>query len=160
MSLNTRVLLFAALTAALLPAQTFQGQISGVVHDKSGGVVPRVQLTVVDGNSGAKYNAVTNEAGVYRFPALPPSQYKVSATLPGFKTFSQGPITTQVNQNYDLDITLEPGQVSETVTVSAESPPLETATSTLGCRRRSDERSLRTHDCPDTGPPNSPLCTA
>ena len=73
MSLNTRVLLLAALTAALLPAQTFQGQISGVVHDESGGVVPRVQLTVVDGNSGAKYNAVTNGAGVYRFPALPPT---------------------------------------------------------------------------------------
>src|SRR6478752_633060 len=132
MLLNRRILLLAALTASLLPAQTFQGQISGVVHDKTGGVVPKVQLSVVDTNSGAKYNAVTNESGVYRFPALSPGQYKVSASLPGFKTFSQGPITIQVNQNYDLDIALEPGQVSETVLVTAEAPPLETANSTLG----------------------------
>src|SRR5713101_4559267 len=132
MSLNTRVHLFAALTATLTSAQTFQGQISGVVHDMSGAVVPKVQLTAVDSNSGAKYNALTNDAGVYRFPALAPSQYKISASLPGFKTFSEGPITIQVNQNYDLEITLEPGAVTETVMVSAEAPPLETANSGPG----------------------------
>src|SRR5213594_2593724 len=129
---NLRLIAIAAWTAALVSAQTFQGQISGLVHDRTGGVAPGVGLTVTDVNSGAKYTAVSNEAGVYRFPALPPSQYKVSAGLQGFKTFSAGPITIQVNQNYDLDIILEPGQVTETVQVSAEAPPLETASSTLG----------------------------
>ena len=129
---NLRLLALATLTAALASAQTFQGQITGVVHDKSGGVIPRVQLSAVDVNSAAKYNAVSNDAGVYRFPALPPSQYKLSAGLQGFKTFSEGPITLQVNQTYDLEITLEPGAVTETVIVSAEAAPLETASSTLG----------------------------
>jgi Carboxypeptidase regulatory-like domain len=128
---NLRLLALATLTVALASAQT-QGQITGVVHDKSGGVIPRVQLSAVDVNSGAKYNAVSNDVGVYRFPALPPSQYKLSAGLQGFKTFSEGPITLQVNQTYDLEITLEPGAVTETVTVSAEAAPLETANSTLG----------------------------
>ena len=124
--------LFLAATG-LLSAQTFQGQISGVVHDQSPGrSCPGVQLTVVDVNSGAKYTAASNDAGVYRFPALPPSQYKITAGLQGFKTFSEGPVTIQVNQNFDLDITLQPGDVTETVQVSAEAPPLETATSTLG----------------------------
>jgi hypothetical protein len=132
MSVSLRILALTAFSASLLSAQTFQGQISGVVHDKSGGVVPGVQLTAIDANSGAKYNAVSNQTGVYRFPALPPSQYKVTATLQGFKTFSEGPVTIQVNQNFDLDITLEPGQVSETVQVTADAPPLETANSTLG----------------------------
>src|SRR5438128_2978023 len=132
MSVRFRLVLLAAIAAALLPAQTFQGQISGLIHDQSGAVVPAVQLAVTDVNSGAKYTAVSNEAGVYRFPALPPSQYRVSATLPGFKTFQQGPITIQVNQNYDLDIVLEPGQVNETVEVTAEALSLETASSTLG----------------------------
>ena len=122
----------AVLTVALASAQTYQGQITGVIHDKSGGVIPRVQLSAADVNSGAKYTAVSNDAGVYRFPSLPPSQYKLSAALEGFKTFSEGPITLQVNQNYDLEITLEPGAVTETVTISAEAPPLETASSTLG----------------------------
>jgi hypothetical protein len=132
MSIGTRTLLVATLTAAAALAQTFQGQISGVVHDKSGGIVPGVQLSAVDVNSGAKYTAATNDAGVYRFAALPPSQYKVSATLQGFKAFSEGPITIQVNQNYDLDIVLEPGQVTETVQVTSDAPPLETASATLG----------------------------
>ncbi|HTM48040.1 MAG TPA: carboxypeptidase regulatory-like domain-containing protein [Bryobacteraceae bacterium] len=132
MSVKLRALLIVSIAVATMAAQTFQGQISGLVRDKTGGVIPKVQLTVVDANSGAKFTAVTNESGVYRFPSLPPSQYQVSATLTGFKTFSQGPITIQVNQSYDLDITLEPGQVSETVQVSSEAPPLETASSTLG----------------------------
>src|SRR5580704_19072075 len=127
-----RLLTLAALSAALASAQTYQGQITGVVHDKSGGVIPRVQLSAVDVNSGAKFSAVSNDAGVYRFPSLPPSQYKLSAGLQGFKTFSEGPITLQVNQNYDLEITLEPGAVTETVTVSSEAPPLVTASSTPG----------------------------
>jgi hypothetical protein len=132
MSIVKRVLLGAALSAAAIFAQTFQGQISGVVHDKSGAVVPGVQLAVVDVHTGARYTVSTNDAGVYRFAALPPSEYKVSATLRGFKTFSEGPITIQVNQNYDLDITLEPGEVTETVQVTSEAPPLETASATLG----------------------------
>lgn len=127
-----RLFAFAVLTAALAAAQTFQGQIGGVVHDQSGGVAPRVQLAAVDLNSGAKYNAVSNEAGAYRFPSLPPGQYKLTAGLEGFKTFSQSPITIQVNQNYGLEITLEPGAVNESVTVSSEAPPLETASSSLG----------------------------
>ena len=132
MQYKLRLLALVPLTVALASAQTFQGQITGVVHDKSGGVIPRVQLSAVDVNSGAKYNAVSNDAGVYRFPALPPSQYKLSAGLQGFKTFAEGPITLQVNQTYNLEITLEPGAVTETVVVSAEAPPLETASSTLG----------------------------
>jgi len=94
--------------------------------------VPGVQLSVVDTNTGTKYNVATNDAGVYRFAALPPSQYKITATLQGFKAFVEGPITIQVNQNYDLDITLEPGAVTETVQVTSEAPPLETASATLG----------------------------
>src|SRR5690349_16593018 len=132
MSIVYRILLVAAFIAAALSGQTFQGQISGVVHDKSGAVVPRVQMSAFDVNSGAKSTTQTNEAGLYRFAALPPGQYKLSATLQGFKAFSEGPITIQVNQNYDLDITLEPGEVSETVQVTSEAPPLETASATLG----------------------------
>src|SRR5215831_13596720 len=113
MSVSLRILALTAFSASLLSAQTFQGQISGVIHDKSGAVVPGVQLTVVDVNSGARYTAATNDAGVYRFPAIPPSQYKLSATLTGFKTFNEGPFTVQVSQNFDLDITLEAGQINE-----------------------------------------------
>src|SRR5437667_12382397 len=98
--MSLKHLLLAALTAVLLPAQTFQGQISGVVHDNSGGVIPKVQLTAVDSNSGAKYNAATNESEVYRFPSMLPSQDNRSVTLPAIKNISKATITRQANKKY------------------------------------------------------------
>jgi hypothetical protein len=125
-------IVFALLTAILLPGQTFQAVLTGVVHDQSGAVVPRVPVTAVDIASGTRYTAMTNEAGLYRFPALPPAGYKISATLAGFKTFEQGPITLQVQQTLELNIALEPGQVFERVTVTASAPPLETQDASVG----------------------------
>lgn len=115
-----------------LSAQTFQASVTGIVRDPSGAVVPNVHVIATEIATGTKYTAVTNEAGIYRFPALPPAQYNLSAALQGFKTFEQGPITLQVQQALELNITLEPGQVSERVTVTAAPPPLETESATVG----------------------------
>ena len=121
------IFLFGALSA-----QTFQASVTGNVRDQSGAVIPNVQVTAIEVANGTKYSAATNESGIYRFPALPPAQYKFSAALQGFKTFEQGPITLQVQQALELNITLEPGQVSERVTVTAAPPPLETESATVG----------------------------
>ena len=126
-----RYAILTFLSAALLPAQSFQARISGEVKDRSGAIVPRCQVTAVNVNSGVKYNAVSNEAGVYHMVAMQPDKYKITAVLQGFKTFEQT-ATLQVNQVLDLDITLDAGQVTEKVTVTSEAPPLETASATLG----------------------------
>ena len=127
------IALAIAITAtASLPAQTFQASVTGVVRDQSNAVIPNAQVVAVEVASGTKYTAVTNGAGLYRFPALPPAQYNFSAAMQGFKTSEQGPITLQVQQALELNILLEPGQVSEKITVAATAPPLETEDATVG----------------------------
>src|ERR1035441_1842053 len=120
------------LGTALLPAQTFQASVTGVVRDQSNAVIPNVQVVAVETASGTKYTAVTNGAGLYRFPALPPAQYNFSAATQGFKTFEQSPVTLQVQQALELNSLLEPGQVTERITVSAPTAPLETEDATVG----------------------------
>ncbi|MGI8992500.1 MAG: TonB-dependent receptor domain-containing protein [Bryobacteraceae bacterium] len=123
---------FILIVAIRAPAQTFQAQVTGVARDSSGAIVPGVNVTALEVKSGTKFSAVSNDAGVYRFAALPPSEYKISAALRGFKTFEQGPVALQVNQSLELNITLEPGNISERVIVSATTPALETADASVG----------------------------
>jgi outer membrane receptor protein involved in Fe transport len=124
--------LSALLLAPCSSAQSFQAQITGVVKDSSGGVVPGATLTATNIATGVKSSNVSNSEGVYRLQALPPAEYRVTCELSGFKRFEQGPIALQVNQVFALDITLQPGQTSEQVTVTGAPPPLETASATLG----------------------------
>lgn len=112
--------------------QAFQAQVTGVVHDSSGAVVPDAQLILKSAATGARLTAVSNSDGIYRFPALPPASYELSCTLVGFKAFHQGPFDLQVNQVYDLEIIMQPGQTSEEITVTAAPPPLETSSATVG----------------------------
>src|ERR1035438_2257797 len=117
---------------AWLPSQPFQAYVTAVVRDQSNAIIPNAQVVAVEIASGTRYTAVTNEAGLYRFPALPPAQYNFSAARQGFKTFEQGPITLQVQQTLELNIELQPGQISEKITVAATTAPLETEDATVG----------------------------
>ena len=116
----------------ILHGQGFQAQISGTVKDPSGAVVPGVQLVARNIATGTTYSAVTNDTGLYRFPALPPAQYRLSCAQPGFKRFEQGPITLEVTQVLEVNITLQPGEASEQITVTAAPPQLERETASLG----------------------------
>ena len=100
-------------------AQTFQGQISGEVRDATGAIVPNAKLTATNIATNTPFTTQSNEQGLYRFLALPPGQYNVTASLTGFKSYERGPITLQVNDNITLDISLQIGDASETVQVSA-----------------------------------------
>lgn len=112
--------------------QAFEAQITGTVRDESGAVVPGAQLTATNLRTKTVATAQSNEQGIYRFAALPPAEYEVSCSLSGFKRFEQKAITLQVAQVLQLDVLLQPGNVSEQVTVTTAPPPLETETATLG----------------------------
>src|SRR6267142_2204413 len=79
----TIVVASVVLSATMTFAQTFSGSISGVVKDQQGGVLPGVSVTVT-GKTGTR-NATTDAGGNYRFPAVEPGTYVVSAELSGFK---------------------------------------------------------------------------
>src|SRR5215475_4334610 len=89
-------LLICALSSANAWAQA-TAQISGTVHDQSGAVLPGVEVTATQTETGIARNTVTNETGSYVLPNLPLGPYKLEAALVGFRTFVQTGIVLQVN---------------------------------------------------------------
>lgn len=123
-----RLLSLIALSSALLFSQEFRATISGRVIDSSGAVVPNVAVKAVNVASNETSTATTDTSGVYTIPFLRPGQYTLSATANGFKTFNRTNITLVVGQQAGIDIPLEVGQVSESVSVEANAAVLETQT--------------------------------
>jgi hypothetical protein len=122
---------------ALLPQQRVFSQselatLTGVVTDSSGAVLTNVDVTVTNNGTNLSKGSTTNESGRYFLPGLKPGLYSVSASLAGFKKYVNAAVTLQVNQTARLDITLDVGEISQEVTVSAEAPLLETETSSRG----------------------------
>src|SRR5436190_7604984 len=124
--------LIVAALASGISAQTFQAQITGVVRDPSGSLIPNARVVATNTATGVAYSTESNAQGIYRVLSLPPGQYKLSTSIAGFKTSEQGPITLQVNDIVEADVSLQVGDVTEQVQVSATTELLMTATATVG----------------------------
>lgn len=111
--------------------QTF-GEINGAVRDTSGGNIAGVQVTVTNTATNVSRSAISNEDGIYSFPALPPGPYAVKAEKAGFKTVTRTKIELEVQQSARIDIELPVGQVNESVEVSASGQLLATEDATIG----------------------------
>jgi Carboxypeptidase regulatory-like domain len=128
-----RWVLFAfafCLSTQVVSAQTF-GEITGEVKDPSGAVVPGAPVTAINTSTNALRSTVTNETGIYSFPALVPGLYSVKVELPGFQTVSRS-IELQVQQTARVDFTLAVGQTAETIQVSDFAQVLTTESATVG----------------------------
>src|SRR5262245_34164266 len=118
-----------ALLLATSPAWAQAGstaQISGTVKDGSGGVLPGVDVSVTQTDTGLKRNAVTGSDGAYLFPNLPVGPYRLEAMLQGFRSYTQTGIVLQVGANPIVNIALAVGQIEESVTVQANALTVET----------------------------------
>jgi carboxypeptidase family protein len=107
-------------------------QISGAVKDQSGAVLPGVEVTATQTDTGIARSAVTNETGTYILPNLPVGPYKLEAALPGFRTYVQTGIVLQVNSSPAINVVLEVGQVTEQVEVQANAAMVETRAAGVG----------------------------
>jgi hypothetical protein len=107
-------------------------QITGTVRDQSGAVLPGVEVTATQTETGIARMTVTNETGSYILPNLPLGPYRFEAALPGFRTFVQTGIVLQVNSNPVINPILEIGQVSEQVEVQANAALVETRNTAVG----------------------------
>jgi len=115
------------LAAAPLRAQAGStAQISGTVKDGSGGVLPGVDVTVTQTDTGLKRNAITDAEGQYLLPNLPVGPYRLEATLQGFRSYAQTGIVLQVGATPTINVAMAVGQVEETVTVQANALTVET----------------------------------
>jgi hypothetical protein len=117
-----------------LPAsgQSNLGSISGSVTDKSGGLVANATVTVTDTQRGLSRTLTTDDAGQYVAPNLLPGVYSVSAESKGFTKIERQNIRLEVGKDVRVDLTLQPGEQTTTVTVTEELPLVETTNSTLG----------------------------
>src|SRR2546422_3456411 len=107
-------------------------QISGTVKDPSGAVLPGVEITATQTETGIVRTTVTNETGSYVLSNLALGPYRLEAALPGFRTFVQTGIVLQVNGSPVINPVLEVGQVTEQVEVQANAALVETRSSGVG----------------------------
>src|SRR5437667_5445184 len=126
-----RAFMFSCVTWTAVWGQS-TAQVSGTVRDQSGAVLPGVEVTATQTATGLVRTVVSNETGSYVLPNLPVGPYKLDATLPGFRSFSQTGIVLTVDANPALNITLQVGQVSETVEVQADAALVETRSTGIG----------------------------
>src|SRR5437016_4206319 len=112
-------------------AQLDTGTISGTVSDQTGAAVPGASLAIKNVDTGIVRRLVTNEAGRYEAVALPIGTYEVTASLAGFQTFVRGGIGLTVGRNAVVDIALRVGDVTEAITITAETSQVETTTATV-----------------------------
>jgi hypothetical protein len=118
--------------ACVSNAQSDRGTIAGTVLDSSGGVVADAQITVKGADTGATYGTTSGPTGGYRIPDLPIGVYNVTITVNGFKTSEQKGVVVQVNSTASLDVTLQAGDLKETLTVLADAPRIQTESSEVG----------------------------
>jgi len=122
-----RYLILAIVLLAGLPLSAqinASGSLIGTVTDKTGAVVPGVQVRVLSKDTGSSREALTNEAGQYRFDLLPPGNYVVTITMKGFAIAKYDNVGLAVSQTTTIDAALEPSTQSETITVEASGAPL------------------------------------
>ena len=128
----SRILLFSFLLATAMYGQENRGAILGRVTDPSGAIVPKVQIRVINVETGVAVDAATNEDGNYQLSFLPPGAYRLTAELAGFKKVEQSGIRVQTGASVTVNLSLEIGASTETVTVKGDAPLLETSGSDLG----------------------------
>lgn len=117
-----------------LPAfpQGNAGRIMGTVFDQSGGVVAGATVSVIDVDRGVTRTLTSDDAGEYNAPNLTPGNYTVRAEAKGFKKLERQNVVVEVGKEVRVDLTVQPGEQEQTVTVTEAVPLVETTNATLG----------------------------
>ncbi len=123
----------AALVTTPTPAhaQEARGTIAGTVKDASGALTPGATVTITNVAMQTTVTVVTNESGTFQAPFLIPGTYQITAELSGFKKAGRE-VELRIADRLNLDLTLETGVAAESITVTADTPLLETSNASLG----------------------------
>ena len=134
---NKRIVRTAGITAvtmlaALVAWAGITGLISGLIADQSGAIVPGVGVVATNEETGVQSAAVSDNRGLYSFPALAVGTYDLTVSHPGFRDFVEKSIKIDANSAIRIDIKLELGAVTNTVTVNSEELRIETQSTQMG----------------------------
>ena len=111
---------------------TYTSQLSGVVSDSSGAVIPGAKVTLTDEGTNITANSVTNGSGIYLFTGVRPGTYTVRVEAPGLAPQERKGATLAVSQSATLDFSLKPQGATESITVTEQAPLLDTGNASLG----------------------------
>jgi hypothetical protein len=136
-SIRKAVQLLGVVVAVLLISlpvfpQGSQGTIQGSVFDQTGGAVAGATVTIIDPARGSSKVLTTDSAGAYNSQNLTPGAYTVRGEAKGFQTVEHANVLVEVGQNIRVDLTLQPGAQTQTITVTSEAPAIDTTDATLG----------------------------
>ena len=120
------------LVAGTVAAQTPSASVVGRVVDATGAVIPGVSLRIINADTNQSRSGVSGDAGEYTIPYLQPGRYTLEAQGPGFRFYKQPEFTLAVDQSLRIDIRMEVGATSESVTVTDRPPALNTETGARG----------------------------
>lgn len=112
--------------------QEFRGAITGRVTDQQDAAVPKVKIEVTLVSTGARTEVESGADGSHTAPFLVPGVYRVTLEVPGFKRYIRDRVQVKTNERLPLDIRLEVGALSESVTITAEAPILNGASASAG----------------------------
>jgi len=129
---NRILAVLLALVVWSLRAQDTRGMISGTVTDPRGSVVVGAAVVVTNTETNVSTPLTTNVSGYYEAPLLPAGEYQVTVEATGFKKTVRSNLTLTMSDQIKIDIRLEVGGVNESITITAESPILDTSTVTTG----------------------------
>src|SRR5258708_1405674 len=108
------------------------GRILGTVADQTGGVISSATLTIIDKDRGVARTLTTDDAGEYNAPTLIPGTYTVRVEANGFKRLERQNVVLEVGREVRVDLTVQPGEQTQSVTVTESIPLVETTNATLG----------------------------
>src|SRR4051812_14524398 len=126
------LVIFSMLAIPTVASAQAGGSISGTIKDSSGGVIPGATVTLTNTAIGTAFMAVTDAQGLYSFPNVPVGRYDLAITLDGFKPLKRPGLAVDINSRVQVDVTLEVGTLTETVTVTADTVYVETASTQIG----------------------------
>jgi Carboxypeptidase regulatory-like domain/TonB dependent receptor len=132
-------------TAPQLSAQSTYGSVSGTVTDSSGASLAGVTVTIISAETGAKQTQTTTPDGLYLFSNLFQGKYRVDAEKTGFKRTAQTDVVVEIQQTSNINLTMQVGDVTQTVEVTSETPLLQPDDASLGQvidGRKADELPL------------------
>ena len=128
-TLLSTILLLACCAAY---AQQDRGAFAGVVTDPSGAAIPNAKVSIISMETNARYDITTNDLGQYRMPNLPIGLYRIQFEAQGFKTTIRDNLRLSVTDVVAINASLEVGSTTESLTVTAEIPLLQTETPEVG----------------------------
>src|SRR5690348_1192954 len=122
---------FVAISSTGLFAQSDRGTITGTVSDPAGAVIANAAVQARNTETGGTYPVAASSTGNYTIPQLPAGTYELSVMVPGFKTVVRPGLIIQAAQTIRVDVTMQVGNTTESITVNAEAPLLKTESGEL-----------------------------